>query len=152
MMRQNNHRSPGLIVPGSMILLAFIIISSGCAGAAAGAGAGATASSRVEVARFAGTWEGGFDAGTVFGDMRLVLNYEDDTYNGILLFDVEGQSISGDILKFATEGNSFSFWTSVEGMDVLYEGTIEGNELTGTLEAYMGNEVMGEGTFFFVKK
>ena len=149
-MRQNNQRSHGLIAPSGLIILSFIVITSGCAGA--GAGAGAAASSRTEVPRFAGTWEGGFDAGMVFGDMRLLLDYEDDAYNGILQFDIEGESLSSDVLKFAIEGNSFSFWINIEGMDVLYQGTIEGNELTGTLEAYMGSDVMAEGTFFFVKK
>lgn len=149
-MRPYNHRSQGQITLGCLILCSFIVIISGCAGA--GAGAGAAASSRVEAARFAGTWEGGFDAGMIVGDLRMVLNYTDNTYKGTLQFDVEGQLMSSDVSEFATEGNSFSFWTSVEGMDVFYKGTIEGEELTGILEAYMGSEVMGEGTFYFVKK
>lgn len=88
----------------------------------------------------------------IVGDLRMVLNYTDNTYKGTLQFDVEGEIMSSDVFNFESEGSSFSFWTSVEGMDVQYKGTIEGDRLTGILEAYAGSEVMGEGTFYFVKK
>ncbi len=149
-MIQNNHGSQGLIATGGLILFSFIVIASGCAGA--GAGAGAAASSRTEVPRFAGMWEGGFDAGMYVGDMRLVLDYEDNAYKGVLQFDIEGESMSSDIFNFESEGSTFSFWTTVEEIDVFYKGMIEGEKLTGILEAYAGSEVMAEGTFFLIKK
>jgi len=153
-MRPDNHRSPGQITLGCIILCSFIVIASGCAGAGAGAGAtaGAAASSQAEMPRFAGTWDGSFDGGMVYGGMRLVLNYENDTYTGTLEFEVEGSGMSSDVSKFETEGNKFSFWTNVEGMDVKYEGTLEGVTMAGILEAYMGSDVMGEGTFTLTKK
>lgn len=146
LMNGNNHASHRPSLSTVWILLSLTLIAAGCAGAAT------TTTTLPAQPSFAGMWEGTFDAGEIAGDMRLVLNKEGDSYTGVLQVTVQGESISGDIFNFESEGNSFTFASSIEDFDLLFKGTIEESKLTGLFEAYMGSEMMGEGTFNFIKR
>jgi len=96
-------------------------------------------------------WEGTFDAGEMAGGMKLVLNYEDKSYSGMLQVDMQGEIVSGPVYNFESEGNSFTFDVNIEDIDVIFAGTVEGEIMTGMFEAFIG-ELVAEGTFYFTRK
>jgi hypothetical protein len=145
-MNQHNYISHSLTRSTTWIVLSLILIASGCAGS--GIASGRTSSQPV----FAGMWEGTFDAGEMAGGMKLVLNYEDKSYSGMLQVDMQGEIVSGPVYNFESEGNSFTFDVNIEDIDVIFEGTVEGEKMTGVFEAFMGSELVAEGTFYFTRK
>lgn len=145
-MTDYTHSSRRFPRPYGWIAFSLILIASGCAGA------GKTATRAPSQPVFAGMWEGSFDAGEMAGGMKLVLNKDGESYSGVLQVDVQGESISGDVYNFESEGNTFTFASYFEGFDIMFRGAMEAEKMTGTFEAFMGSDAIGGGTFSFTRK
>lgn len=148
-----SHRRPNL--SGRIfasLLMALILVAAGCAGAAKTSGDQRGGGAADEVKVFAGTWEGTFSATNFDGEMMLVLSKEGENWTGTLDASVEGETVSGDILKFEIEENTCTIHTFISDADVFFTGTVEDGGMAGTFTVYVDGDQADEGTFKFAKK
>lgn len=68
---------------------------------------------------------------------------------------LEGDQVpppTGDPRDWKTEGNSFSFAQTYGEFEVMFKGTVEGDLVKGTIEAYQGGSMVGSGSFEYKRQ
>lgn len=68
---------------------------------------------------------------------------------------LEGDQVpppTGDPRDWKTEGSGFSFFQTYGEFEVTFKGTLEGEVIKGTIEAYQGGSMVGTGSFEFKKQ
>jgi len=87
------------------------------------------------------------------GTGTLTIAKEGETWKVTNL--LEGDQVpppTGDPRDWKTEGNAFSFAQTYGEFEVMFKGTVEGDVIKGTLEAYQGGSMVGSGSFEFKKQ
>ncbi|HKP28659.1 MAG TPA: hypothetical protein VJU15_04630 [Gemmatimonadales bacterium] len=68
---------------------------------------------------------------------------------------LEGDQVpppSGDPRDWKAEGNGFSFAQTYGEFEVMFKGTVEGDVVKGTIEAYQGGSMVGSGSFEYKRQ
>ena len=68
---------------------------------------------------------------------------------------LEGDQVpppTGDPRDWKVEGNAFSFAQTYGEFEVMFKGTVEGDVIKGTIEAYQGGSMVGTGSFEYKKQ
>jgi hypothetical protein len=99
-----------------------------------------------------GTYKGGFVTDGPSGSMTLTFTQETAGWKAISLLEGEGVPPGGDPRDIKVEANTFQYAQTYGEYDVLFKGTLEGDTIKGTLEAYQGGSMVGSGTFELKKQ
>jgi hypothetical protein len=102
---------------------------------------------------WAGTWKGSWSSDGPSGTGTLTIAKEGETWKVTNL--LEGDQVpppTGDPRDWKTEGSTFSFAQTYGEFEVMFKGTIEGDVIKGTLEAYQGGSMVGSGSFEYKKQ
>ena len=100
-----------------------------------------------------GTWKGSWSSDGPSGTGTLTIAKEGETWKVTNL--LEGDQVpppTGDPRDWKTEGSTFSFAQTYGEFEVMFKGTVEGDVIKGTLEAYQGGSMVGSGSFEFKKQ
>ena len=68
---------------------------------------------------------------------------------------LEGDQVpppTGDPRDWKVEGNAFTFAQTYGEFEVTFKGTMEGDLIKGTIEAYQGGSMVGTGSFEYKKQ
>jgi hypothetical protein len=96
----------------------------------------------------AGNWKGTFISDGPSGEMSMNFWQEGGTWNVETGLMAEGAPpADGAARELKIEGSTFSFAQLFGEYDVLMKGTVEGDTLKGTIEAYQGGSLVGTGSF-----
>ena len=112
-----------------------------------------TSASAQAAPKWEGTWKGAWSSDGPSGTGTLTIAKEGETWKVTNL--LEGDQVpppTGDPRDWKTEGNAFSFAQTYGEFEVMFKGTIEGDVIKGTLEAYQGGSMVGSGSFEFKKQ
>lgn len=126
--------------------LVLLIAATGCAGIFQG-----SRMSRGDT-QYTGTWEGTLDGNEFSANMTLVLDRTEEAWTGSVELQVGLDVADGPVTDFTSEGNTFSFQTTIAGGDVMVTGTVERDEMTGSFVVYQEGSQVDEGTFRCVRK
>ena len=102
---------------------------------------------------WAGTFKGSWSSDGPSGTGTLTIAKDGATWKVTHL--LEGDQVpppTGDPRDWKTEGSGFSFAQTYGEFEVMFKGTIEGDLIKGTLEAYQGGSMVGIGTFEYKKQ
>ena len=112
-----------------------------------------TSASAQAAPKWEGTWKGAWTSDGPSGTGTLTIAKEGETWKVTNL--LEGDQVpppTGDPRDWKTEGNGFSFAQTYGEFEVMFKGTVEGDVIKGTLEAYQGGSMVGSGSFEFKKQ
>jgi hypothetical protein len=112
-----------------------------------------TSASAQAAPKWEGTWKGAWTSDGPSGTGTLTIAKEGETWKVTNL--LEGDQVpppTGDPRDWKTEGNAFSFAQTYGEFEVMFKGTVEGDVIKGTLEAYQGGSMVGSGSFEFKKQ
>jgi len=112
-----------------------------------------TSASAQAAPKWEGTWKGAWTSDGPSGTGTLTIAKEGETWKVTNL--PEGDQVpppTGDPRDWKTEGNAFSFAQTYGEFEVMFKGTVEGDVIKGTLEAYQGGSMVGSGSFEFKKQ
>lgn len=100
-----------------------------------------------------GTFKGPWVSDGPSGTMTLTFSQEKEVWK--VVNQVEGQEVpppGGDPRDLKVEGNAFQFAQTFGEFDVLFKGTLEGDLIKGTLEAYQAGSMVATGSFELKKQ
>ena len=103
--------------------------------------------------KWEGTWKGAWTSDGPSGTGTLTIAKEGEGWKVTNL--LEGDQVpppTGDPRDWKVEGSAFSFAQTYGEFEVMFKGTIEGDIIKGTLEAYQGGSMVGSGTFELKKQ
>lgn len=101
----------------------------------------------------AGNWKGSFVSDGPSGDMSINFWQESGVWNVETGLMAEGAPPpDGQAREIKVEGSSFSFAQIFGEFDVLMRGTVEGDTMKGTIEAYQGGSMVGTGSFTLMRQ
>ena len=102
---------------------------------------------------WAGTYKGSWTSDGPSGTGTLTIAKDGEAWKVTNL--LEGDQVpppTGDPRDWKTEGNAFSFAQTYGEFEVMFKGTLEGDTIKGTLEAYQGGSIVGTGSFELKKQ
>ena len=102
---------------------------------------------------WAGTYKGTWTSDGPSGTGTLTIAKDGAAWKVTNL--LEGDQVpppTGDPRDWKTEGSAFSFAQTYGEFEVMFKGTIEGDVIKGTLEAYQGGSIVGTGSFELKKQ
>jgi len=102
---------------------------------------------------WAGTYKGSWTSDGPSGTATLVIAKDGMAWK--VTHTLEGDQVpppSGDPRDWKTEGNAFSFAQTYGEFEVMFKGTLEGDLIKGTIEAYQGGSMVGTGSFELKKQ
>ena len=102
--------------------------------------------------QLAGTWRGSFVTDGPTGGMALTITVEGDTWKIDNAMEGDGVPPPSDVRDWKAEGMSFTFAQTFGEFDVLFKGTLEGDTIKGTLEAYQAGSLVGTGTYTLTRQ
>ena len=112
-----------------------------------------TSASAQAAPKWEGTWKGAWTSDGPSGTGTLTIAKEGETWKVTNL--LEGDQVpppTGDPRDWKTEGNAFSFAQTYGEFEVMFKGTIDGDVIKGTLEAYQGGSMVGSGSFEYKRQ
>ena len=98
---------------------------------------------------FKGAWTSDGPSGT--GTLTIAKDGADLKVTHLL----EGDQVpppSGDPRDWKVEGSTFSFAQTYGEFEVMFKGTVEGDVIKGTIEAYQGGSMVGSGSFEYKRQ
>ena len=102
---------------------------------------------------WAGTFKGSWSSDGPSGMGTLTIAKDGEAWKVTHL--LEGDQVpppTGDPRDWKTEGSGFSFAQTYGEFEVMFKGTIEGDLIKGTIEAYQGGSMVGSGSFEYKKQ
>ena len=102
---------------------------------------------------WAGTYKGTWTSDGPSGTGTLTIAKDGEAWKVTNL--LEGDQVpppTGGPRDWKTEGNAFSFAQTYGEFEVMFKGTLEGDTIKGTLEAYQGGSIVGTGSFELKKQ
>jgi hypothetical protein len=102
---------------------------------------------------WAGTYKGAWTSDGPSGTATLVIAKDGEAWK--VTHTLEGDQVpppSGDPRDWKTEGNAFSFAQTYGEFEVMFKGTLDGDVIKGTIEAYQGGSMVGTGSFELKKQ
>ena len=112
-----------------------------------------TSASAQAAPKWEGTWKGAWTSDGPSGTGTLTIAKEGETWKVTNL--LEGDQVpppTGDPRDWKTEGNAFSFAQTYGEFEVMFKGTVEGDVVKGTIEAYQGGSMVGSGSFEYKRQ
>ena len=100
-----------------------------------------------------GTYKGSWTSDGPSGTGTLTIGKEGADWKVTHL--LEGDQVpppTGDPRDWKVEGNAFSFAQTYGEFEVMFKGTVEGDVIKGTIEAYQGGSMVGTGSFEYKKQ
>ena len=96
---------------------------------------------------WSGRWSGTFTLNGTAERMALSLSRENTTWNSSLELRLDGQQRTPEVSDLRISGEDISFTVALVGRIAKFIGKVEGETLTGTVEAFQGEQKVGSGTF-----
>jgi hypothetical protein len=112
-----------------------------------------SASAQAAAPKWEGTFKGAWTSDGPSGTGTLTI--AKDGANLKVTHLLEGDQVpppSGDPRDWKTEGNAFSFAQTYGEFEVMFKGTVEGDVVKGTIEAYQGGSMVGSGSFEYKRQ
>jgi len=112
-----------------------------------------TSASAQAAPKWEGTFKGAWTSDGPSGSGTLTI--AKDGANLKVTHLLEGDQVpppSGDPRDWKTEGNAFSFAQTYGEFEVMFKGTVEGDVVKGTIEAYQGGSMVGSGSFEYKRQ
>lgn len=103
--------------------------------------------------KWEGTYKGAWTSDGPSGTGTLTIGKEGATWKVTHL--LEGDQVpppTGDPRDWKAEGTAFSFAQTYGEFEVMFKGTVEGDVVKGTIEAYQGGSMVGTGSFEYKKQ
>lgn len=110
-------------------------------------------SAQSPASNWSGTYKGSWTSDGPSGTGTLTLAKEGAGWKVTHL--LEGDQVpppNGDPRDWKAEGSAFSFAQTYGEYDVIFKGTLEGDVIKGTIEAYQGGSLVGSGSFEYKKQ
>lgn len=104
------------------------------------------------VTAWVGTWSGPFVSDGPTGTLTLVIAREGETWKVEHTVTSDGAPPGGDVRDWKVEGNVVTFAQTVGDLETQFHGTLEGEEMKGTIEAYQAGTFVGAATFTLRKQ
>ncbi len=99
-----------------------------------------------------GTFKGSFVTDGPSGTMTLTFKKDGEAWKVANLMEAEGAPPASEPRDLKLEGSTFKFAQTFGDIDVMFQGTIDGDTIKGTLEAYQGGALIGSGSFDLKKQ
>jgi hypothetical protein len=100
----------------------------------------------------AGVWRGPFVSDGPSGIMNVVIAHQDTAWKVTCDLESEAAPPGSEVREFKLEGNLVSWAQTFGDFEVTFKGTIAGDVLRGTIEAYQAGAMVGGGTFELKKQ
>ncbi len=94
-----------------------------------------------------GTWGGAMTTDAGPGGLEITLKRDASQWNASVKLRLEGRETAPAVRDLKISGGAINFSADLDRNRLLFTGTLGGDRLTGSVEAFEGNRKIGSGTF-----